>query len=80
MFDESSCNNDLKKIDSIKIIGDSSVEDIFINALYTHAPVKTKIVRASNHEFMTKPIRKLIMTRSRLKNLYLKNQNTIKWK
>lgn len=33
VFDESSFNNDLKKIDSIKIISYSSVEDIFINAL-----------------------------------------------
>ena len=32
------------------------------------------------HEFMTKALRKAIMTRSRLKKVYLKNQNTTtKW-
>ena len=40
------------------------MEDIFINALNTHAPVKTKIIRANNHEFMTKALPKAIMARS----------------
>ena len=30
-------------------------------------PVKTKIIRANNQEFMAKALRKAIMTRSRLK-------------
>ena len=80
MFNENSFNNDLKaKLDSIKILDYSSFEDIFINVLNTHARVKTKIVRAKNHEFMTKTLRKAIMTRPRLKNVYLKNQNTGNW-
>ena len=41
--------------------------------------MKTKILRANNHEFMTKALRKAIMTRSRLKSIYLKNQNTTNW-
>ena len=61
------------KLDSIKILDYSSFEDIFINALNTHAPVKTKIIRANNREFMTKALRKAIMTRSGLKNVYLKS-------
>ena len=44
----------------------SSFEDI-INVLNTYAPIKTKITRAKNHEFMTKAHLKAIMTRSRLK-------------
>ena len=36
--------------------------------------MKTKVVRA--HKFMTKALRKKIMTSSGLKNFYLKNQNT----
>ena len=41
--------------------------------------MKSKILRANNHEFMTKALRKVIMTRSRLKSIYLKNQNTTNW-
>ena len=67
-FDENSFNNDLKsKLDSIKILDYSSFENIFINVLNTHAPVKTKIIRANNQEFMAKALPKAIMTRSRLK-------------
>ena len=72
--DENSFNNDLKtKLDSIKILDYSSFEDIFIYVLNTHDPVKTKIIGANNHEFMRKALRKAIMTRSRLKNVSLKN-------
>ena len=73
-FDENSFNHDLKtKLDSVKILDYSSFEDIFINVLNTHTPVKTKIIRASNPKFMTKALRKAIIIRSRLKNVYLKN-------
>ena len=65
MFDENSFNNDLKsKLDSIKILDYSSFENIFNKVLNTLAPVKTKIIRANNHEFMTKAPQKVIMTRS----------------
>ena len=57
-FDENSFNNDLKtKLGSIKILNYSPFKDIFINVPNTHAPVKTKILRANNHEFMTKALR-----------------------
>ena len=73
-FDENSFNNDLKtKLDSVKILDYSSFEDIFINVLNTDTPVKTKIIRASNHKFMAKAFRKAIIIRPRLKNVYLKN-------
>ena len=79
-FDENSFNNDLKiKLDVIKILDYSSFEDTLINVLNTHTPVKTKIIKANNHEFMTKALRKAIMTRSKLKNVYLENQNTTNW-
>ena len=48
----------------VKILDYSSFEDIFINALNIHAPIKTKIIRANNHEFMAKALRIAIMTRS----------------
>ena len=50
-----------------------------MDALNTHAPVTTKKVRANNHQFMTKALRKAIMTRSRLKNVYLKTRNSKNW-
>ena len=57
-FDENSFNNDLKiKLDVIKILDYSSFEDTLINVLNTHTPVKTKIIKANNHEFMTKALR-----------------------
>ena len=50
VFDENNFNNDLKtKLDSIKILDYFSLEDIFMKVLNTHAPVKTKIIRANNH-------------------------------
>ena len=77
VFDENSFNNGLKtKLDSIEILDYSSFEDIFSNVLNTHAPVKTKTIRVNNHEFMTQALRKASMTRSGLKNVYLRNQNT----
>ena len=52
-------NNDLKsKLDSIKNLD--------------YCPFEDKIIAANNHEFMSKALRKGIMTRSRLKNVYLK--------
>ena len=55
------------------------LKDIFIKVLNTHAPVKTKILRANKHRFMTRTLQIAIMTRCRLKNLYLKNQSTTNW-
>ena len=51
LFDENNFNNDLKtKLDSMKILDYSSFEDIFINnVLNTRASVKTKFLRANNH-------------------------------
>ena len=57
--------------------------DTFQNTLYDilnkHAPLKKKYVRANNSPFMTKQLRKMIMNRSRSKNLYLKNRTVENW-
>ena len=57
--------------------------DTFQNTLYDilnkHAPLKKKFVRANNSPFMTKQLRKMIMNRSRSKNLYLKNKTVENW-
>ena len=60
-------------------IYDPLFESIFIDALNTHAPVTTKKVLANNHQFMTKVLRKAIMTKSRFKNAYLKTRNGKDW-
>ena len=48
---------------------------IFMKILNYHAPMKEMVVRANNQPFVTKKLRKAIMTRSRLKNKYNKNPN-----
>ena len=62
------------KIDSIEKLDYPLFESISIDVLNTHAPVTT-----NNHQFMTKALRKAIMTRSRLKNAYLKTPNSKNW-
>ena len=61
------------------VVDQYSFEDIFINTLNTYVSIETKIIRANNKQFMTKALRKAIMTRSRLMKVYLKNQNTTNW-
>ena len=79
-FDKNKFNEDLKsKLDSIEKLDCPLFESVFIDILNTHAPVTTKKVRANNHQFMTKALRKAIMTRSRLKNAYLKTRNSKNW-
>ena len=51
----------------------------FICVLNTHTPVTTTNERANNHQFMTKALRKAIMTRSRFKKSYLKTRNSKDW-
>ena len=45
---------------------------IFIEVLNKHAPVEKKHLTANQGEFITKELNKAIMTRSRLRNKYLK--------
>ena len=50
-------------------------EFFFVEILNKHAPMKTKLVRANNSPFMSKVLIKAIMTRSRLRNKFIKNPN-----
>ena len=45
-------------------------EKLYIDILYTHAPVKKKFVRGNNAPFMNRTISKAIMHRSKLKNQF----------
>ena len=46
--------------------------NLFKTITAKHAPIKQKKVRGNNAPFMTKELRKAIMDRSRLRNIYLK--------
>ena len=73
-FDEDNFNKDLQlKLDSLEELGYSLFESTFIDVLNTHAPMKTKTLRANSHQFMTEALRKAIIIRSRSKNIYLKS-------
>ena len=54
-------------------------EDTFLRTLDKHAPIKKKILRANENAFMNKTLRKAIMIRSNLKNIYLKKRNYTNW-
>ena len=50
-------------------------DNIFMELLNIHAPIKLKYIRANNGPFMTKELRKDIMLRSRLKNVFNRDTN-----
>ena len=50
----------------------TSFEEAFLRKLDYHAPIKKKILRADENSLISKALRKLIMMRSQIKNLYLK--------
>ena len=73
-------NNELNELlKSEKEINYSLFENIFLQVLNAHAPVKKKIQRFNNNPFMTKQLRKAIMHRSRLKNVFNKNCTPETW-
>ena len=47
-------------------------QNIFIALLNKHTPIKKKAMRFNNNPFMSKALRKAIMNRSKLKNIYNK--------
>ena len=53
--------------------------EILNKLLDKHAPIKKKQLRANNSQFMTKPLRKMMMNRSKCKNAYYNNKNAENW-
>ena len=49
-------------------------EQIFLEVLNTHAPIKRKLLRANHVPYMTKALRKAIMKRSELESKHVKNK------
>ena len=78
-FNNQNFSNDLE--DNLSNMINEACYDIFESnfkdILNKHAPIKTKTVRANNAPFMNKTLSKAIMTRSRLKNKYNYNPNSI---
>ena len=52
-------------------------QELFLRILDKHAPFKTKYVRANEVPYMTKTLRKAIMTRSRLEHKYQKTKSSL---
>ena len=52
---------------------------MFLEILNKTAPVKVKVLRFNNNDFMTKSLRKAIMLRSRLKNNFNKQRSDENW-
>ena len=57
----------------------SLFENIFLQVLNAHAPMKKKNQRFNSSAFMTKQLRKAIMHRSRLKNVFNKSRTPKTW-
>ena len=74
-FTFESFTNELNELlKSGKEINYSLFENIFLQVLNAHAPMKKKIQRFNNNSFMAKQLLKAIMYRSRLKNVFNKNR------
>ena len=53
------------------------IENIIMDTVDRLAPRKMKYLQGNHQPFMNKELSKAIMTRSRLKNLYLRNPNAV---
>ena len=73
-FDGVSFRYDLENALKIKKeISYENFENIYMNVLNKHAPLRQKTVRANESPFMNKVLKKAIMKRSRLRNKYLRD-------
>ena len=72
-FNKYSFNEDLKlAFNNTDIRTCEEFEEIFKNLLDHHTPLKKKILRANNAPYITAEIRKAIMERCQLENIYRK--------
>ena len=72
-FNKNSFNEDLKlAFNNTDIRTCEEFEEIFKNLLDHHAPLKKKILRANNAPYITAKIRKEIMKKCQLENIYRK--------
>ena len=69
-------DNNLKSNNTVNL---SDFQNTFTTVLHKHAPIKKKILRFNNNPFMSKALRKAIMHRSKLKNIYNKKRTDVNW-
>ena len=75
-FNFSDFNDELKTIFSRNTVGSCyQFDQIFLNVLDKHAPMKRKLLRVNHSTYISKPLRKAIMKRSYLEKIYLKNKS-----
>ena len=75
-FNFSDFNDELKTIFSRNTVGSCHQSDqIFLNVLDKHAPMKRKLLRANHSSYISKPLQKAIMRRSHLEKVYSKNKS-----
>ena len=79
-FDIKLFDKDLdKNLKSNHIVIFSDFQNTFTTVLHKHAPIKKKILRFNNNPFMSKALRKAIMHKSKLKNIYNKKRADVNW-
>ena len=79
-FDVSNFKNTLKiELEKVKSESYGEFEAVFLKELNKHAPLKKKFLRHNNNPFMAKDLRKQIMVRSKLGNIFNKNRNYKNW-
>ena len=75
-FNFSNFNDELKAIFSRNTVGSCcQFDQIFLNVLDKHAPMKRKLLRANHSSYVFKPLRKAIMRRFHLEKVYYKNKS-----
>ena len=72
-FDQTKFRKQLEDELNAAEITNEKFESIFITLLEMHAPTKEKIVRANDAPFMNKTLSKAVMTRTRLRNKFVRN-------
>ena len=73
IFDSVRFNDELKYVlVKQKITSCTKFDEMFLGILNQHAPLKSKLLRANHASYISKPVRKAIMKRSYLENLYFK--------
>ena len=63
-----------ENLKSNNTINFTAFQNTFTTVLHKHAPIKKKILRFNNNPFMSKALRKAIMHKSKLKNIYNKKE------
>ena len=72
---EEDFNQELRARLSTELVNNySSLENVFIDVLNSHAPIKKKVIRANHAPYVTKALRKAIMKRSQLEKIYFKKR------